>query len=280
MTLNLTTTNCDYTVTVTNYGVADTDNNASVYDNMPNKGDQLAAIVDQARSAFSVAKEQASLAAAHTYKLWAEIYYSTEAEEWFKAALVTRNEQISAENKKNAGQAGYTKQLEIKSREGASQFNVIVKYALDFVYAAQASNVSRYVQVLEWLHKQFNGQIVANTSAIVDVITAAGGIEAVILAQRGTKPSPVKQPAASNDNAQNVKAAEKYEVLKAANTLCEVAFNAKCVNNGYVVLIGRVVGAKVEVLGELPITQARLDAEVANIDEMYFQAADANQPAA
>ena len=38
--------------------------------------------------------------------------------------------------------------------------------------------------------------------------------------------------------------------------------------------------AEIEVLGELPINQARLDAEVANIDEMYFQPADANQPAA
>ena len=270
MKLALTTNNVSYSVTAASNHAINADINASVYDNMPNKGDELAAIVDQARSAFNVAKDQASWAAAHTYKLWVEIHHSTDAEEWFKAALATRNEEIKAENSSNKDNVGYVKQLEIKSRTGASQFNDVVKYALNFVYVKQASNVSRYVQVLEWLYKQFNGQMIANTSDIVGAITAAGG----------TKPTPVKQPAANNDNAQNVKATEKYEVLKAANALCEVVFKPKYVNNGYVVLIGRVAGTKIEVLGELPINQARLDAEVANIDEMYFQPADANQPAA
>ena len=97
MKLALTTNNVSYSVTAASNHAINADINASVYDNMPNKGDELAAIVDQARSAFNVAKDQASWAAAHTYKLLVEIHHSTDAEEWFKAALATRNEEIKAE---------------------------------------------------------------------------------------------------------------------------------------------------------------------------------------
>ena len=150
---------------------------------------------------------------------------------------------------------------------------MVVKYTLNFIYARQASNVSRYVHALEWLHQRFDGMLVQDINALVSAITDAGGFEAVILKQRGTKASNAKATKSAMTGSQKSKVAEKYHVLDVANPLCEVELTPMFANNGYVVFIGRVTGKNVQILGELSMTQARLDEEVARIDELHFQPA-------
>ena len=249
----------------------------SPYENPEFKFDELNEIVTNARNAYSSAKDNASWAAAYTYLFWLNVNATKAANEWFAKQVEARNDEIVQYNL-NAKKAGYPADpakglaageelVKIGARKGASDFNVIVKYALDFIHSKQATNVSRYVRVLEWVHEKFKDIVVEDAAVLVAKITEVGGFETVVRIQR------TQSGAAANTSANSQKAdvAPKYETLKNAACLVELKLNAKHTHDNFVVLVGRYADNKVQVLGELKLTKAQLDAAVANIDEMNFQ---------
>ena len=256
----------------------DSDHDA-LYANMNDNDDELKALVREARAAFSLAKENASWAAAHTYMLWLKTTASSDAASWFNEQVKARNAAITQDNKMLVadslpadavrGLAAGEKLVKIAARAGTSNFTVVVKYALDFVHPKQATNVSRYVLVLEWVHSAFENRVVADASVLVKAINDAGGFETVVRMQRAMRSSGIVKAPAKEKSAPT----DKYQVIFDAKCLGEVDFNAKHAEKGFVVLIGRFAAGKVQVVGELKLTQAQLDAAVANLDEFDFQPA-------
>lgn len=265
---------------------ADLQADDAVYANMQDSSDELIAIVKQARAAFSMAKENASWAAAHTYVLWLKTTASDGAEYWFSKEVTARNSAIFQSNKKREesswpadpinGLAAGEKWSKINAREGTSKFNRVVKYALDFVHPKQATNVSRYVLVMEWLHDNFGATLVSDASVLAKAINAAGGFETVVRMQRAQKSKVVTQ-VAQKTKADHV---DKYAVIEQARCLYEVNLDAKHCQKGVVVLVGRFAEGRVQIVGELKIAADHLDKAVANIDEMYFQPAENQMNAA
>ena len=255
----------------------DTEEEGSPYEDMEDTGDELVAIVGLARAAYSAAKDNASWAAAHTYLLWVKTYASDEAKTWFRKQVDERNKKLTANNAtlerdpSNAEAMGELspgeKWMPIKARNGASKFTEVVKYAFDFVQPRQASNVSRYVSVVEWLHSKFEGEVVPDAAYLVKEIIKVGGFETVVRLQRSkdsVSSSRAVTPAANAPTS-------KYETLKKAKCFQEIEFAAKNVHEGLAVLIGRFVDGKVQIVGELKITKADLDVQVGKLDEMDFQ---------
>ena len=254
-------------------GANDNEHEGDIVDN----SGQLQTLVQSARDAYSLSKSNAAYAAAHSYMLWREIEKSSEANAWFENAIKKRNDEIDAYNKEREegksrenireGLNACDKLVKISSREGASKFTLLVKYALDFVVPKQASNVSRYTLVLEWIDRHFATINVVDVSDIVSSINSVGGFEHVVLQQRGIAKPKVKAP--DGDKASITQA--KYKTLSEAKCLSKLKLNAKHQNKGYVVLVARYVEGKAEILGELPISEKQLDQAVAAIDEMKFQ---------
>ena len=259
---------------------------ATPYSNMGDKSEELEAIVDKARAAYSMAKENASWAAAHTYMLWLKTNASTDAADWFEKQVKARNKEIDDLNKTlkeiklpgdaHNGLAAGEKLVQIGARLGTSDFTRAVKYALDFIHPKQATNVSRYVLVIEWLHCKFGQIVVKDAAEFVKAITDAGGFETVVRMRRADKSlGVVKSPAKSKDAP-----SDKYGVLNQAKCLHEVSFDAKHSRKGLVVLIARFVEGKAQIIGELKLSEAELNKAVGNLDELDFQPPADGQAAA
>jgi hypothetical protein len=250
------------------------------FDGRNNPAAGLSARVQKARAAYSNSKEQASMAAAQTYMLWKETQATKETREWLEDVIAKRNAEISkcnsdlnqAKAKAAAGTKAKqdlgTKLSLITARDNTSKFLRIVKYALDFVRPNQASLISRYVLVLEWLDLKFMKVANIDERMLVKAIREAGGLENVVRIGRGQKVS----SSTSNTTKKTDDVQSKYTTLKEAKSLKEIKLAPKHQRDGFVALIGRYVDGKVQVLGELNLSKKELDKYIAAIDEMNFPA--------
>jgi hypothetical protein len=254
---------------------------------MPDNVQLLNVMKDHARQAYSMAKENSSWAAVYTFKLSQEIESSASANDWFETEVKKRNDKIDDDLKKLVeGDSpdyaalglyfGEKKMVRIRPREGANKYTQIIKFALDLVYEKQASLVSRYCLVLEWLKNNFSTKPNSKPAEMVNAINAAGGFEAVIRIQRR-----VKEAQKSISKPESIDAANnKLNVLLAAKALQEFDLNAKNIHKGFVVMIGRYAEGKVQVIGELKLSEAQFTKEVSKLDEMLFMPKDKHQAAA
>jgi hypothetical protein len=254
---------------------------------IPEHTKRLQGLKGLAYGAYGMAKENSSWAAAYTFKLAQEVLSSKEATDWFEDEVRKRNQQIKTDVKKLLDgnftdyaalslYFGEKKLVQIRLREGTSKFARIVKFALDLVYEKQVSIVSRYILVLEWLESNFSNKPDSEVADMVKAIIAAGGFEAVIRIQRQVKDA--RKTISKSENTEAPKS--KTAVLNFAESIGELDFKPKHAYNGFVVLIGRIVEGKVQVLGELKLSISQFEKEVSKIDEMQFKSAEQQQNAA
>lgn len=155
---------------------------------------------------------------------------------------------LTALHKRNTVQWAQAKQVKIDARAGASKFTCVVKYVFGFVKPADASLVSRYAKVLEYIeqHKEeLSG--VFTVDAIVALLDAAGGFEAALEKARSTEPA----------NSDKVRAATLTKIKEAMDRVDdsnELAITAKYDTNGYVFLVGRSTATGVTICGQLDIS--------------------------
>lgn len=189
----------------------------------------------------------------------------------------TLNEKLSDEeeaflteaHKRDPKQWAAAKQVKIDARTGANKFTRIVKFVFGFVKPSDASLVSRYAKVLEYIERRkndLNGEYTVN--AIVKLLDAAGGFEAAI--------DDVRNPEAANDD--KLRAATLTKIKEAMDRVhdgAEIMLTPKYETNGYVFLVGRSTATGVAVCGELAISN---DNEVEDllfkVDEKVMGTAD------
>jgi len=269
----------------------------------PPTADELKAFLDSAHTEFSNAKSNAMRAAAHAYLLWyyaesdhAEIF----AKEWLDNAIAKRNAEIDDHNtnieslKRRAKQfqkgelndplteneasqlqsyANYTpadwtklKLVSIGARTSASKFTRLVKFIFKFEKPADASDVSRYAKVLEYIEQHNEKLAERNVDVIVQLLGDAGGFEAAIEQMRG------------NDNKTDEAAIEAdLNVIKAAvdgAKIGEVDFTAKHSIGSYVFLVGRQNGGKITVCSELALNDNEANDLLFKVGEEVFGPCD------
>jgi hypothetical protein len=158
------------------------------------------------------------------------------------------------------------RKVKVEAREGASKFTKLVKFVFDFEYASDSSVTSRYATVLEWVDAKFGGEIVEDASQITDTIKAAGGFEAVLNLQRGNKPED-DTAAADRKAIADAIAKQAKAAVQNADAKATFAMDVKNAPEGIVLVLGRYVDGKVEVVGEMPLVSERLDEVVSQFND-------------
>lgn len=150
-------------------------------------------------------------------------------------------------------------QVEIAARAGTADWTRVVKLVLELNHSWQASLVSRYSSVVSWLSQRFPNATESQYNAMVQAIAEAGGFDAVVAEQADRKKVQDEQDDGSDDGSLT---AEQVEAIgKAKAQLLEDGINrtvavslapltAKHAASGYTMLLARVGGNGLEVLGE------------------------------
>lgn len=272
---------------------------------------KLDAFVNNAQEAYKNYKSAAMKSAANCYLFWFHVA-SEQADgvsrSYFDTKVAERNDEIDGFN--NAlpalearvaaflnGEAGditaeekaklelylsYSKadwdkaeKLKVEAREGANQFTLAVKYVFQFDRPSDASNVSRYAKVLEYIHERRDELEALTEDAIVALLKKAGGFEAALDIARGNDPDAAKangdsgnagQADAEADAQRNAKVAALKKAISHAEPVANVSYAPKFARDGYVFLIGRKLDDQVAIYGELEATDNEAKSLVLKVD--------------
>jgi hypothetical protein len=177
-----------------------------------------------------------------------------------------------AELKKLGGQTAEQwqarRKVRIERRNDASAFTEIVKYVFGFDRRADASVTARYAKVLEWIATRFHVVAPHDAGEIVEAIKAAGGFEDALHEQRG-----LGADEEDDEEAEDRKVQAAAIVTDAKNAVAgakaKAVFDMDVQNapEGIVTLLARYVNGKVEVVGELPISDKQLNHTVSMFDD-------------
>ena len=147
-----------------------------------------------------------------------------------------------------------------------SSFAAVIRFTFKLKGTTEASVVSRYASVLAWVDQHFESVVPADANEVVEAIKAVGGFEAALEDYRGPTTS-----ATTNEDAEDRKLqrdaiadAAKAAVISAP-AKGVVALDDAVPVNGLVTLIGRVVNGQVEVVGQLPSSEAEINAALLQI---------------
>lgn len=258
--------------------------------------DELNAYVTAAQSEYGNYKSSAMKSAANAYVVWyhsESVYAAPDMRTWLDRQVADRNALVDAHNKaienekrrakecadnkindpltdderarlillnkRKPAEWAAQKKLRIEARDGSSNFTRIVKFVFSFDKPSDASHVSRYAKVLEYIEQHKNelgGDI--SVDAIVALLSEVGGFDAAI--------DKVRNPeAAHNDNMRAATLTKIKAAVSVADT-GQIAFKAKYEKDGYVFLVGRPNGDQVTVCGELSLNDNEADELLFKID--------------
>lgn len=171
------------------------------------------------------------------------------------------------------------KKIAIELASNDEDFVGFVRFVLDLTLVNEASSVSRYATVVRWVHNHFKDEAPVDADQIVAAIKVAGGFEAALDAQRKAE-----DDADGGDDvaAENIKIrrevliADAKEAIKKAPAKATFAMEIEGAPQGIVALLGRIVDGKVEVVGQLPVAEAEVDATVAKFCDAEALPTDAS----
>ncbi len=260
----------------------------STLSNQPLRDDptavELASYVTSARDAYKNYRNTAMKSAAYCYLVWwhARSDHARPAQrQWLDQQIADRNMEIERHNteldatKKRIAAYGdggtvldqrdlaylsFTEgswaaavRMKVAAREGASEFTEIVKFVFGFDRASDASNISRYSSVLEFIKDRHVQLEDVTPDAIVQLLEDVGGFEAALEIARGNgeKDNTIKKDSNGADRDAKVAA------LKSAFSgppLTTFAYAAKFAQDEFVFLLAKTQGGNLDVLGELSLT--------------------------
>jgi hypothetical protein len=155
------------------------------------------------------------------------------------------------------------KLMRVEAREGTSPFTEIIKYVFDITSKRELDAVNRYAHALEWIKSKFTDSDPADIDEICAAIDSFGGFEAVVQHQRLLPSEPTET---EEDRAAISKfiLSQQKEGLKSVHALGDVALQSEKALGAPILLLGRYMGGKVEIVGEANMTDTDLDRAVNN----------------
>lgn len=202
-----------------------------------------------------------------------------------EASDVTADEKAKLEPYANYSKADWDKaaKLKVEARADASPFTLAVKYVFEFDHPSDASNVSRYAKVLEYIHERRDDLEALTEDAIVARLKKAGGFEAALDIARGNDPDAAKTNGDSGntgpgnaeaDAQRNAKVAALKTAISHAEPVANLSYAPKFARDGYVFLIGRKLDDQVAIYGELAATENEAKSLVLKVDTDVLGALD------
>jgi hypothetical protein len=159
------------------------------------------------------------------------------------------------------------RKVRVGARKNTDDFTTIVKLVLNFDRRADASVTSRFATVLEWIHAHFNGVEIQDVSQIVTAIKDAGGFEAVLNEQRNKGESGDSEDAEEREiNAKEI-ATQAKAAVQTATAIATIDMQITNAPDGIVLLIGRYVGGKVEVVDDIPLEAGEVESMVSRVSD-------------
>lgn len=167
------------------------------------------------------------------------------------------------------------RKVRIEHRENASKFSMIVRFTLGLYAPADASIVSRYAKVVQWIEDNFAGKALGDVDEIVTAIKAAGGFDRVINAQRGN-PDPDNEELSDSDKKAIAEALTELSNSAVMNAPARASFDmaADGFTEGIVTLLGRYKNGKVEVVAGAPVAGRELDHALSELDPALIKPSD------
>lgn len=155
------------------------------------------------------------------------------------------------------------KLMRVEAREGTSPFTEIIKYVFDITSKRELDAVNRYAHALEWIKTRFTDNDPADIDEICAAIDSFGGFEAVVQHQRLL---PVELTETEEDRVAISKfiLSQQKEGLKSVHALGDVLLQSEKKMGAPILLLGRYMGGKVEIVGEANMTDADIDRAVNN----------------
>lgn len=167
------------------------------------------------------------------------------------------------------------RKIRIEERENASKFAVIVRFTLGLYAPADASIVSRYAKVVQWIEGKFAGDAVGDVDEIVTAIKVAGGFDRVINAQRGNT-DPDDEELSDSDKKAIAEALAELSNSAVMNAPAKASFDmaADGFTESIVTLLGRYRNGKVEVVAGAPVAGRELGHALSELDPALIKPAD------
>jgi hypothetical protein len=157
--------------------------------------------------------------------------------------------------------------VKIEKPKMGSEFAMVVKLVFGFHDSSQASLVSRYASVCEFIHGKCTSGTPVDVPSIVAVLEAAGGFEVSLRHQ--VKAKKVSKSGGNADDVKTLTAKAKEEneaAVKVMSPLSTFAIPVKTKADGYAVFLARTDGDTVEIVGEAPVTAAQITKMVSSFE--------------
>lgn len=154
-------------------------------------------------------------------------------------------------------------QMRCEAREGTSKFTKIIKFVFEITSKRELDCVNRYAHALEWIEKKFEGLPPKDVDEISDAIEKFGGFEAVVQHQRLLPPE-------QDENGKDREAISEFileqqkQALKIAQSVGDVSLQSEAKLGEPVLLLGRYMGGKVEIVGEAGMSEADVNRAISN----------------
>ena len=148
-----------------------------------------------------------------------------------------------------------------KERDDSSKFMPIVRYVFNFNRQHHGALVSRYCLALEWVAAKFDGKAPVDVEMIKEAILSADGFDRIVETQREVG----KADSEAQRDAEIIREALAEEAKGIAREVAPkgvLDINAKNAKDGFVLLLGRISGDGVAVLGEAESTDNEIDTAV------------------
>ena len=169
---------------------------------------------------------------------------------------------LQLHNSRSADNWKAAKQLRIEAiadAKEAQRFTECVRFVFDFVYPDQSSLVSRYAQALQWVNEKFGMQTTREApDTIAESLVDFGGLEAVILDQRGKKKGQITNAKSARQIAQESKLTKVMEAANDSSALATIDVTLD-VAAGIVVLLGRYKDGELELIQTLQVSDAEFN---------------------
>ena len=203
-----------------------------------------------------------------------DLIFSDPRDDIEKKAIEDRIAQLTLWNTWDRKDWAAAKLVRIEARDGASPFTEIVKFVFGFNKPNQSTSINRYTLAMEWIHARFKDRGFNDISEITDVMKQADSFESLIEDQREVNQDAMPNRDKIKEDRHLLLEAER--AIRDAPAKATIDLDARHVQKNKVVMIGRYIVGKIEIVGEVGVGEAEMDRMIRSFDDPDLLPADSN----
>ena len=203
-----------------------------------------------------------------------DLIFSEPKDDIEKKAIEERIAQLTLWNTWDRKDWAAAKLVRVDARDGASPYTEIVKFVFGFNKPNQSASINRYTLAMEWVHARFKDRGFNDISEITDVMKQADSFESLIDDQREANQDAMPNRDKVREDRHLLLEAER--AIRDAPAKATIELDARHVQKNKVVMIGRYIGGKIEIVGEVGVGESEMDRMIRSFDDPDLLPADSN----